>query len=411
MKYKYKQLEYEITKIINEMTMINPSLFQEYDEIDIFSNKYYIVSKKGKYNLIDRNGKPISKVWFDSIEENDGGLIVKSVDGRTTEIDKGAVCPETMNAINNIGDINIPYDISYEDIVFIEPFHLDTNDGDILIIAKVKYQGQTLYMDSDGILYDKNGEQYVNELSTNYTDFDMYVIPDYSIAYGDNIYEMMKTVVMKRLHSLKNYNVIVKVELPDNASEVYEYNFYVGVIDDILTDNRRKNTKKKYFINLYIKSKNKLTDRFTFGIMCGGNICINRAFVQYLTNSQRQRIYPNDVFNFTHEDFARFAKLTGSNLEGLTLLKKDIDYCKEWFPILLDTYKPDYNNTQPEIWAYEFGYNWSEYQYLTPTSDRDRKNFWEYTFNDTHIVMLDIVEYNKEYGVRESDILGIIFCG
>jgi len=152
------------------LEMAAGSLFAQYDDVDMFSERYYIVMKDGKYNLMDRNGKLISEKWFEEIRKSDDGKTVtmKSDNGNAIKVNAGMddeMFRDFANTIS-IADIFDRIEDSMKgcEIESIEPFMQRVpGKASVEIIAIVRYNGKEYMLGKDGQLYEKGQDGNVRK--------------------------------------------------------------------------------------------------------------------------------------------------------------------------------------------------------------------------------------------------------
>lgn len=157
----------EFCSRLNEMAVKGNS-FNNYDEFDMFDSKYFIVKDKGLYNLFDRNGNPISDVWFEDIKQNDDGSFSVTLKDKNSNTHTGSYTDtkelEKSIEIQNdvIDNVATPSDIVFTDIIIVEPYSMKDNstNGNVTIVAKVKYNGEELLLGENGKLYTSDGNEY-----------------------------------------------------------------------------------------------------------------------------------------------------------------------------------------------------------------------------------------------------------
>lgn len=52
--------------------MISKTNLGEFDNISIFNEEYILVERKGLFNLIDKDGNYVSKIWYKGIRKDSG---------------------------------------------------------------------------------------------------------------------------------------------------------------------------------------------------------------------------------------------------------------------------------------------------------------------------------------------------
>lgn len=206
---------------VNEMA-VKGSALANYDEVDIFDSKYFLVKKRiggyqrDQYNLADRNGNLISEIWFDKIEKNDDGSIVVNKDNeREKDVTYSSVGELVKNveimdaAIDSVLSVQ---DISLTDTYPLTPYQITDKNTNTkkTIIARAMLDGKEVFVGDDGKLYNADGSVYTN--------------PD-RLKQWDN-------VLSDLCHDLNDngYKYINKICAPYNSNN--DFGFWIGFPDN-----------------------------------------------------------------------------------------------------------------------------------------------------------------------------------
>lgn len=156
---------------VNEMA-VKGSALANYDEIDIFDSKYFLVKewidgyKRYQYNLADRNGNLISEIWFDKIEKNDDGSIVVNKDN---EREKDVTYSSVGELVKNVEIMDAAIDavlavqdISLTDTYPLTPYQITDKNTNTkkTIIARATLDDKEVFVGDDGKLYNADGSEY-----------------------------------------------------------------------------------------------------------------------------------------------------------------------------------------------------------------------------------------------------------